>query len=75
MRGSWFKIAALIGAVALTGAACAEEAEEAEGGLPTIVFQGFPADPAALPLLVMEEEGFDVDNGFRGEYMAVAGTP
>jgi NitT/TauT family transport system substrate-binding protein len=71
MSRSWFKIAALLGAVTLTAAACAEEAEEPEGGLPTVVFQGFPADPAALPLLVMQEEGFDEENGFRGEYLAV----
>jgi NitT/TauT family transport system substrate-binding protein len=73
MRHSWFRIAALLGAVALIGAACAGETEEAggDGGMPTVVFQGFPADPAALPLLAMQEEGFDVDNGFRGEYLAV----
>lgn len=73
MRSSWFKSAALLGVVALIGAACAGEDEDAggEGGRPTIVFQGFPADPAALPLLVMQEEGFDVENGFVGEYLAV----
>jgi NitT/TauT family transport system substrate-binding protein len=73
MRSSWFRTAALLGVVALIGAACAGEAEEAggEGGRPTVVFQGFPADPAALPLLVMQEEGFDEENGFVGEYLAV----
>lgn len=73
MRSSWFRTAALLGVVALIGAACADEAEETggEGGRPTVVFQGFPADPAALPLLVMQEEGFDEENGFVGEYLAV----
>jgi NitT/TauT family transport system substrate-binding protein len=73
MRSSWFRTAALLGVVALIGAACAGEAEEAggEGGRPTVVFQGFPADPAALPLLVMQGEGFDEENGFVGEYLAV----
>jgi NitT/TauT family transport system substrate-binding protein len=73
MRSFWFRTAALLGVVALIGAACAGEAEEAggEGGRPTVVFQGFPADPAALPLLVMQEEGFDEENGFVGEYLAV----
>jgi NitT/TauT family transport system substrate-binding protein len=73
MRSSWFRTAALFGVVALIGAACADEAEETggEGGRPTVVFQGFPADPAALPLLVMQEEGFDEENGFVGEYLAV----
>jgi NitT/TauT family transport system substrate-binding protein len=73
MRSSWFRTAALLGVVALIGAACAGEAEEAggEGERPTVVFQGFPADPAALPLLVMQEEGFDEENGFVGEYLAV----
>ncbi len=73
MKSSWFRTAALLGVVALISAACGEEGEEAggEGGRPTIVFQGFPADPAALPLLVMQEEGFDVENGFIGEYLAV----
>lgn len=73
MRSSWFRTAALLGVAALIGAACAGEAEEAggEGGTPTVVFQGFPADPAALPLLVMQVEGFDEENGFVGEYLAV----
>ncbi len=74
MRRSWFRIAALFGVVALVAAGCGEEAEEAgggEGGMPTVVFQGFPADPAALPLLAMQEEGFDRENGFVGEYLAV----
>ena len=73
MRSSWFRTAALFGVMALIGAACADEAEETggEGGRPTVVFQGFPADPAALPLLVMQEEGFDEENGFVGEYLAV----
>src|SRR5918996_646477 len=73
MRSSWCRTAALLGVVALIGAACADEAEETggEGERPTVVFQGFPADPAALPLLVMQEEGFDEENGFVGEYLAV----
>lgn len=74
MRRSWFRIAALFGAIALVAAGCGEESEEAgggQGGVPTVVFQGFPADPAALPLLAMQEEGFDRDNGFIGEYLAV----
>ena len=66
-RIAWFRVVALMSVLALAGAACGGDDEEggADGGdLPVITFQGFPADPAALPLLVMQEEGFDRENGF-----------
>ncbi|HEX6208389.1 MAG TPA: ABC transporter substrate-binding protein [Actinomycetota bacterium] len=71
-RLRWLRVAALVGALALVASACGDDGGgEGDGDLPTVVFQGFPADPAALPLLVMQEEGLDRDNGFIGEYLAV----
>ena len=39
--------------------------------LPTVKMQGFPADPSALPALLMHEQGIDVAHGFIAEYMPV----
>src|SRR3990172_4653432 len=70
-RIAWFRVVALMSVLALVGAACGGDDKEGGGDLPVITFQGFPADPAALPLLVMQEEGFDRENGFIGEYLPV----
>lgn len=70
----WLRVAGMVSALALVGVACGGDGDEGgeDGGeLPVITFQGFPADPAALPLLVMQEEGFDRANGFIGEYLPV----
>ncbi len=69
-RLRWLRLAAVVGALALVASACGDDAG-GDGDLPTVVFQGFPADPAALPLLVMQEEGLDRENGFIGEYLPV----
>jgi NitT/TauT family transport system substrate-binding protein len=55
------------------GAAPAEAPEEAEMAeeLPTVIFQAFPADPAAIPLLIMQNEGIDEQYGFHGELLTV----
>jgi len=77
MKGAWLKVVALSSALALAAVACGGDNGESEGGadnggeLPTLTFQGFPADPAALPLLAMQEEGLDRENGFIGEYLPV----
>ena len=71
-RLRWLRLAAVVAALALVASACGDDNGAGDDGeLPTVVFQGFPADPAALPLLVMQEEGLDRDNGFIGEYLAV----
>lgn len=72
-RGALLRVAALASALVLAAAACGGDdgGGAGDGELPTIKFQGFPADPAALPLLVMQEEGFDRENGFIGEYLPV----
>lgn len=44
-----------------------------DGGedMPTVVFQVFPADPAGVPVRVMQEEGLDEANGFQAELLEV----
>lgn len=69
----------LLALLAMVAAACGGDGEDdaaagdGEGGeeLPTVVFQVFPADPAGVPVKVMQEEGFDEDNGFRAELLEV----
>jgi NitT/TauT family transport system substrate-binding protein len=72
-RFALLRAAVLVSALALVAAGCGGGDDDGDGGgdLPVISFQGFPADPAALPLLVMQEEGFDRENGFVGEYLPV----
>ena len=73
-RIGWLRLTALVIVLALAASACGGDSDEGGGdgdGLPSITFQGFPADPAALPLFVMQEEGFDRENGFVGEYLPV----
>jgi NitT/TauT family transport system substrate-binding protein len=41
------------------------------GDNPTVRFQGFPADPAAIPMLVMKEKGIDKKHGFKAEFVEV----
>ncbi len=41
------------------------------GGDPVVRMQGLPADPAALPLLVMQEQGLDEKHGFQAEFLEV----
>lgn len=71
----WFRLFIVVMVTALTAAACGGDGDDREAGtgedLPTVKFQGFPADPAALPLLVMQEEGLDEKYGFKGEYVPV----
>jgi NitT/TauT family transport system substrate-binding protein len=77
MRARWSRLAALALAAMLVAVACGGgegsngDGGAADGGRPTVVFQGFPADPAALPLLVMQEEGLDEKYGFKAEYLPV----
>jgi NitT/TauT family transport system substrate-binding protein len=41
------------------------------GAAPTVRFQGFVADPAAIPMLVMKERGIDKKHGFKAEFVEV----
>ncbi len=43
----------------------------ASGDLPVVRMQGLPADPAALPVLVMQEQGLDEKYGFQAEFLEV----
>jgi NitT/TauT family transport system substrate-binding protein len=73
----WFRALAITAAAALIAGACGGNGGTEESGaqedesLPEVVFQGFPADPAALPMFVMQEEGLDEKYGFRAEYLPV----
>jgi len=51
--------------------ATAQPDDPGDEDLPTVVFQAFPADPAAIPLLVMQEQGLDREHGFIGELLTV----
>ncbi len=68
-RSSWTLSIALLLAFTLVAGACGDDDDAAD--LPSIVFQGFPADPVGLPALVMAEEGIDVKYGFHAVYLAV----
>jgi NitT/TauT family transport system substrate-binding protein len=64
----------LFAALALGVAACGDDDGNGGGGdgdLSTIRFQGLPADPAAIPMLVMQEEGLDEKHGFKAEFVEV----
>lgn len=41
------------------------------GDLPVVRFQGLPADPAAIPMLVMQEMGLDKKHGFEAKFVEV----
>src|SRR5690606_6239281 len=78
-RGALRMLSLLVG-VGLVATACAEgDGDTADGGngaeeggdLPTVVFQVFPADPAGVPVRIMQEEGLDEANGFKAELLEV----
>lgn len=68
-------LAALFAALVLGVAACGDDDGDDGGGgdgdLSTIRFQGLPADPAAIPMLVMQQEGLDEEHGFKAEFVEV----
>jgi NitT/TauT family transport system substrate-binding protein len=73
------KAAGLTASFALLLAACSGGGSSASDGaaasdgeeLPVVRFQGLPADPAAIPMLVMQEEGIDEAHGFTAEFIEV----
>lgn len=64
---------AVVLALAVSIAACGgdDEGGGADGDTPTVRFQGLPADPAAIPMLVMQEQGIDEKHGFKAEFIEV----
>lgn len=58
-------------------AACGKDDDDASAGgdkssdLPVVRFQGLPADPGAVPMLVMQEKGLDKKHGFKAEFVEV----
>jgi NitT/TauT family transport system substrate-binding protein len=82
MKGPRLLLVAILAALALTLAACGGDDDNgggdgggADGGsggdLPVVRMQGLPADPAAIPMLVMQEEGLDEKHGFKAEFVEV----
>lgn len=47
------------------------QAADEKAELPAVKLQAFPNDPAAIPLLLMQERGIDTKHGFRAELMTV----
>jgi NitT/TauT family transport system substrate-binding protein len=45
--------------------------DQASEELPNVIFQAFPADPAAIPLLIMQNESMDESCGFKSELLTV----
>lgn len=63
--------------LALGAVACGEGSpddsagSDGDGDLPVVRFQAFPADPAGVPVVVIEELGLDRENGFVAEIVEV----
>lgn len=79
-RGSRVAVVATSAALLLSacggaGTGQSDAASGASGGdgdaLPVVRMQGLPADPAAIPMLVMQEEGIDEKHGFTAEFIEV----
>lgn len=64
-------LSGLIAAGALVHSASAQDTPAAPADLPVVKLQAFPDDPAALPILVMQQEGLDAAHGFKAELMTV----
>jgi NitT/TauT family transport system substrate-binding protein len=73
----WTLSAILALLIALVAVGCGDDDEaggssdDGDGGGGVVRFQGLPADPAAIPLLVMQEEGIDEEHGFTAEFVEV----
>ena len=73
--------AGVAASLALVLAACGSNGQDGDTGesagasggadLPVVRMQGLPADPAAIPMLVMQEQGIDVAHGFKAEFVEV----
>lgn len=69
--GSAVCLALLLAACQSGGSPTASAGASGEGDLPVVRFQGLPADPAAIPMLVMQEKGIDKAHGFAAEFIEV----
>ena len=73
--GAALALALAVGAAACGGAdepgAGAEGGNGGDGDLPVVRFQAFPADPAGVPVVVIEEMGLDREHGFIAEIVEV----
>ena len=71
----WHLVLLLIALIALIAVGCGGDDDEDgggdDGGGEVIRFQGLPADPAAIPMFVMQEEGLDEEHGFQAEFIEV----
>ena len=64
--------ALLLGACGGGGGTGSSDGAASDGAdLPVVRFQGLPADPAAIPMLVMQEQGIDEAHGFAAEFIEV----
>ncbi|MGQ0607465.1 MAG: ABC transporter substrate-binding protein [Chloroflexota bacterium] len=61
----------MLGACTGGGTDASDGAGSGDADLPLVRMQGLPADPAAIPMLVMQEQGIDVAHGFRAEFIEV----
>lgn len=64
---------ASLATVALALTACSDSSTSSGDGddLPVVRFQAFPADPAGVPVVVMQELGLDTKHGFQIEIVEV----
>lgn len=65
--------AAMALALVTGAAACGtdESSDGADGDLPVVRFQAFPADPAGVPVVAIQELGLDREHGFVAEIVEV----
>ena len=64
--------ALLLGACGGGGGTGPSDGAASDGAdLPVVRFQGLPADPAAIPMLVMQEQAIDEAHGFTAEFIEV----
>jgi NitT/TauT family transport system substrate-binding protein len=65
-------LSALIAVIAIGCGGDDDDGGDGDGaGGEVVRFQGLPADPAAIPMLVMQEEGLDEKHGFQAEFVEV----
>ena len=71
----WHLVPLLVALIAVIAVGCGGDDDDGGGddgaGGEVIRFQGLPADPAAIPMFVMQEEGLDEDHGFQAEFIEV----
>jgi NitT/TauT family transport system substrate-binding protein len=70
-----FSVYAAVGLSLCLGAALtacgSDDDSSGDSSQPVVRMQGLPADPAALPMLVLQEQGLDEKHGFKAEFVEV----